>query len=280
MRARDRTNGETQCHLETADADGRAVGNVAHGPGPVRACAEHVVRGAEERQGARLRNVYRCARTRGAGGRSACAGFRGRSDRRGLSGARRHPRVHLPYPRLRASCTVRDRPCSWASSSTSGRSGPLKALAARRYRPSHGDPDALATTVLVPVYREPEAVFRRVLASVRANGPNELIAVVDGGDPASARRWQPSTATGCCDIPKAGKRAAIAAGLAASDPATDVVVVVDSDTVWEAGALPEMLRPFADPRVGRRHAAPGDLRRAGAARCAGWPTGSRTCATS
>ena len=51
-------------------------------------------------------------------------------------------------------------------------------------------------------------------------------------------------------IPKAGKRAAIAAGLAAADPSTDVVVVLDSDTVWAPGALGEMLRPFADPRVG------------------------------
>ena len=51
-------------------------------------------------------------------------------------------------------------------------------------------------------------------------------------------------------VPKAGKRAAIAAGLAASDPSTDVVVVLDSDTVWAPGALAEMLRPFADARVG------------------------------
>ena len=51
-------------------------------------------------------------------------------------------------------------------------------------------------------------------------------------------------------VPKAGKRVAIAAGLAAADPSTDVVVVLDSDTVWTPGALAEMLRPFADPRVG------------------------------
>jgi glycosyltransferase involved in cell wall biosynthesis len=51
-------------------------------------------------------------------------------------------------------------------------------------------------------------------------------------------------------VPKAGKRAAIAAGLNAADPSTDVVVVLDSDTVWARGALAEMLRPFADPRVG------------------------------
>ena len=124
-----------------------------------------------------------------------------------------------------------------------------KALAARRYRPWTAPAPPVGTTVIVPVYNEPEAVFRRALASVAANGPTELIAVVDGGDPAVA-----AVAADYCDrvlrIPKSGKRAAIAAGLKASDPATEVVVVLDSDTVWASDALAEMLRPFADPRVG------------------------------
>ena len=124
-----------------------------------------------------------------------------------------------------------------------------KALAARRYRPWTAPAPPVGTTVIVPVYNEPEAVFRRALASVAANGPTELIAVVDGGDPAVD-----AVAADYCDrvlrIPKSGKRAAIAAGLKASDPATEVVVVLDSDTVWASDALAEMLRPFADPRVG------------------------------
>src|SRR6185503_10430908 len=124
-----------------------------------------------------------------------------------------------------------------------------KALAARRYTPSRAEPEPLMTTVIVPVYGESEAVFRHVLASERANSPTEMVAVVDGADPHLS-----AVAAEYCDrvvdISKSGKRAAIAAGLAASDPATDVVVVVDSDTVWQAGALTEMLRPFADPRVG------------------------------
>ena len=103
--------------------------------------------------------------------------------------------------------------------------------------------------MIVPVYNEPEAVFRRSLASVVANRPTELIAVVDGGDPEIA-----AIAAEYCDrvlrLPKVGKRMAIAAGLRESDPATDVVIVLDSDTVWAPGALREMLRPFADPRVG------------------------------
>src|SRR5215208_5083326 len=98
-----------------------------------------------------------------------------------------------------------------------------KALAARRYRPSTASPMGLRTSVVVPVYDEPEDIWRRALASVVANRPSELIAVVDGGDAAIAR-----IAAEYCDrvlrIPKAGKRAAIAAGLRVSDPATEVVV--------------------------------------------------------
>src|ERR1700748_219449 len=62
----------------------------------------------------------------------------------------------------------------------------LKALAARRYRPVTGSSGDRTTTVLVPVYREPEDTFRRVLASVRAQRPTELIAIVDGRDPEPA----------------------------------------------------------------------------------------------
>ncbi len=126
----------------------------------------------------------------------------------------------------------------------------LKALAARRYRPWTGTSERpLSTTVLVPVFNEPEHLFRRALASVRANGPSELIVVVDGGDVEVA-----AVAADYCDrvlrIPKSGKRMAIAAGLQASDPDTDIVFVLDSDTVWAPGAMAEMLRPFSDPRVG------------------------------
>jgi hyaluronan synthase len=99
------------------------------------------------------------------------------------------------------------------------------------------------------VYNEPEQIFRRALASVRANRPTEIVVVVDGGD-----REIAGIAADYADAvllrPKAGKRAAIAAGLEASSRDTDVVLVLDSDTVWERDALGEMLKPFVDPRVG------------------------------
>jgi cellobiuronic acid synthase len=124
-----------------------------------------------------------------------------------------------------------------------------KSLAALRYRPSSTAPDGLTTTVIVPVYKEPEHVFRRALASVWANEATEIITVVDGAD-AHMAALAGEFSDRVLRIPKSGKRAAIAAGLRASDPSTDVVIVVDSDTSWEPGALRELLRPFSDPRVG------------------------------
>ena len=124
-----------------------------------------------------------------------------------------------------------------------------KTIAASRYEPWQGPVPRLTTTVIVPVFNEPEAVFRRALASVVANSPTEIIVVVDGAatDVAAVAA---DYADRVLRIPKAGKRAAIAAGLEASNGVTDVIVVLDSDTVWEPGALRELLRPFVDPRVG------------------------------
>jgi hyaluronan synthase len=124
-----------------------------------------------------------------------------------------------------------------------------KAMLARRYRPYTAEPGARTSTVIVPVYNESAELFRECLASIAVQEPTELIAVVDGGDPGLV-----TVAADWCDrvleLPKAGKRAAIAAGLAAAEPGTDVVLLVDSDTVWMSGTLVELLRPFDDARVG------------------------------
>jgi len=124
-----------------------------------------------------------------------------------------------------------------------------KALAARRYAPFTGPAAARSASVIVPTFREPEALLRRVLASLCAEQPAELIVVVDGGDPDQAA-VAGEYADHVIRIPKQGKRAAIAAGYRAADADSDVVVVVDSDTIWTPGTLRELLRPFADPRVG------------------------------
>jgi hyaluronan synthase len=128
----------------------------------------------------------------------------------------------------------------------------VKVTLAAFYRPAQdplGLTSGLRTTVLVPTYNEPEPVFRRVLESVAANRPTELIVIVDGADPDVARVASDYTER-VLAIPKLGKRAGIWCGLEVSDPTTDVVIVLDSDSVWEPDTLTEMLKPFADPRVG------------------------------
>jgi hyaluronan synthase len=127
----------------------------------------------------------------------------------------------------------------------------VKALLAKLHRPAEdllGVSARLRTTVIAPVYAEDPQLFREVLESVQANRPSELIVAVDGGDPLLAAVAR-ELADVVLSIPKGGKRAAIAAGLRASDATTDVVVVLDSDTVWERGMLIELLKPFADPEV-------------------------------
>ena len=126
----------------------------------------------------------------------------------------------------------------------------LKTVLGLFYRPTRRSlRTPLRTTAIVPVYNEDPAVFRRVLRSIIDEGATELIVVVDGGDPDIAALAE-DYATRVIRIPKAGKRTAIAAGFGASDPTTDVVLVVDSDTIWLDGCLRELLKPFADPKVG------------------------------
>jgi hyaluronan synthase len=127
----------------------------------------------------------------------------------------------------------------------------LKASMASMYQP-YTDPDGLTkdltTSVIVPVYDEPEETFRAVLTAVRRNNPTEVIVAVDGGS-ASIATVAAEYGAHVLRIAKTGKRGAIAAGFAVAAN-TDIVVVLDSDTVWSDGMLPELLKPFADPRVG------------------------------
>ena len=84
---------------------------------------------------------------------------------------------HAPHGRRSRADRVHGR-----SSSTSGRVGVQvrsRPGAIDRARPTR---DRSRSRCSCRCIREPEAVFRRALASVRAEQPHELIAIVDGGD--------------------------------------------------------------------------------------------------
>ncbi|ACQ79421.1 glycosyl transferase family 2 [Beutenbergia cavernae DSM 12333] len=125
----------------------------------------------------------------------------------------------------------------------------VKVVLSRRYR-GWTEPHEATSSVVVPVVDEPEDLFRDVLTRIVEQGPDEVIVVING-----ARN---STLEAICDefgpavrwvhTPIPGKRNAVKIGTALSRG--EITVLVDSDTVWTPGTLPELLKPFADARVG------------------------------
>jgi hyaluronan synthase len=121
-----------------------------------------------------------------------------------------------------------------------------KMLGSRRYAPAENDFTA-TTSVIMPVFEEDPAVLRAALGSIAANQPDEILVVIDGGDDRMAaiareftdRVWQ---------IPKAGKRTALQTAI--PETAGEVVIIVDSDTIFSEGVVRNLVKPFADPAVG------------------------------
>jgi hyaluronan synthase len=122
-----------------------------------------------------------------------------------------------------------------------------KRIPALFYRPIENDYDTTATLV-TPVYNEDPALFRRALESWIANQPERIIAVIDVTDTlcmAVASEY-PQVDIIPIDVP--GKRPALATGVDATT--TDIVVLVDSDVIWEPDVLAKLKMPFADPQIG------------------------------
>ena len=138
-----------------------------------------------------------------------------------------------------------------------------KRIPALFYRPIHNDYDTTAT-VITPVYNEDPTLFRKAIESWIANRPDRIIAVVDVTDATSLEiaHSYPEVEVLPIDLP--GKREALAAGVDVAT--TDIVVLVDSDVIWEPDVLQKLKMPFADPEIGgvgtRQNMYPSDGERA------------------
>lgn len=123
----------------------------------------------------------------------------------------------------------------------------LKTVLSRRYRPWTDRYD-VTTTVVVPVVDEPVDLFRDVLLRILKQDPDQVVVVING--PANPPLAQICDDLGIAwtwtDVP--GKRNAIRLGVAAAHG--DIVVLVDSDTIWTDTTLEELVKPFADPGIG------------------------------
>ena len=122
-----------------------------------------------------------------------------------------------------------------------------KRIPALFYRPIDNDFDCTAT-IVTPVYNEDPALFRRALDSWIANRPDRIIAVVDVTDTTCMEIARSYDEVDVIPIDIPGKRPALAAGVDAST--TDIVVLVDSDVIWEPDVLRKIKMPFADPQIG------------------------------
>jgi cellulose synthase/poly-beta-1,6-N-acetylglucosamine synthase-like glycosyltransferase/peptidoglycan/xylan/chitin deacetylase (PgdA/CDA1 family) len=121
----------------------------------------------------------------------------------------------------------------------------------RRWRPPAARDGPPPVTVIVPAYNERAciaATVRSILAS--RHRPLYVIVVDDGSSDGTAEevRRLRSPHVWLIRQDNQGKAAAMANGLSAAR--TELVVLVDGDTVVEPGSVTELVRPFADASVG------------------------------
>jgi hyaluronan synthase len=126
----------------------------------------------------------------------------------------------------------------------------MKKIIGLFYRPVTGEYQS-TVSVVTPVYNEDPGIFRRALDSWKANGPAEIIAVIDASDKSSIGEFESFSrdfkGARLIVTEKPGKRPALADGIKAAGG--EIVALVDSDVIWEKDVLAECLRPFADKKV-------------------------------
>jgi len=125
----------------------------------------------------------------------------------------------------------------------------IKVRLSNRYRPWTEPYDA-TTTVLIPVVDEPVELFREVLERIAGQRPDQVLVVING-------KRNPTLESVCDEFagavewvwtPTPGKRNAVRLG--AERARGEIVLLVDSDTIWTPDTLAELRKPFADPTVG------------------------------
>lgn len=122
-----------------------------------------------------------------------------------------------------------------------------KTLVSRKYRPWVEPHDCL-TSIVIPVVDEPIDLFTEVLQRINSQLPFEVIVVVNGPKNEKLEKVCADEGVNWTWTPTPGKRNAVKVGTHLSSG--DIVVLCDSDTIWTEGTLHELVKPFADARVG------------------------------
>ncbi len=126
----------------------------------------------------------------------------------------------------------------------------FKELVALRYRPKK-TPYVSDVSIVTPVYNENKKIFQKALESWLVNKPAEIIAVIDYSDKRCIQVFKKIAKkhkTAHLIITKTpGKRPALADGIKAAK--SEIVALVDSDTLWEKNVIKNGLPPFTDKKV-------------------------------
>ncbi|MGY0017976.1 glycosyltransferase [Streptomyces sp. cg35] len=122
----------------------------------------------------------------------------------------------------------------------------VRRIPAALYRPARGGFRA-SLGVVVPVYQEDPEILGLAIESWLANEVDEVVLVIDVTDDVCRRVAEryPVTVV-VTDVP--GKRDALRRGWEVCR--SELVALVDSDTIWAEDVAAEVRKPFADPRVG------------------------------
>jgi hyaluronan synthase len=122
----------------------------------------------------------------------------------------------------------------------------VRRIPAVLYEPVRDEHPA-SLSIVVPVYQEDPQIFAAAIESWIAGDVDEVILVIDASDTTCrqiARRYPVTVVV--TDVP--GKRDALRRGWRAAR--TELVALVDSDTIWALDVATEVRKPFADPRIG------------------------------
>jgi hyaluronan synthase len=123
------------------------------------------------------------------------------------------------------------------------------------YRPCRADGPLPSVAIVIPAMNEQSAIERTIEAAFALNYPADLISVFAVDDGSTDETWE-RMAFASRRFPNLhairfshnrGKRAAMAAGIRATD--AEIICFVDSDSSVAPDALREIVRPFIDPRV-------------------------------
>ncbi len=127
-------------------------------------------------------------------------------------------------------------------------------LSSRRYRPWE-DAFRSQVSVIVPTYKEDWETLKQAVNSVLLHSSDIVAEVLIIGDererettvPACRNEWKDDPRVSV-HVSRSGKRRALRLGIEKAQ--YPIVVVVESDTFAEPGAINELIKPFADPGVG------------------------------